>query len=69
MSRIFIFMIRIYQETLSPLLGHSCKYVPTCSEYTIQAIRKYGAVRGLWIGIKRICRCNPVSKGGFDAVP
>ena len=69
MSRILIFFIKIYKKTLSPVfyaLDVRCKYYPTCSEYTKQAIEKYGAFKGLFIGIKRVLRCNPFSKGGYD---
>ena len=63
---ILIFLVRIYQLTLSPIVGRQCRFQPTCSNYTIQAIKKYGAVRGSLKGFWRICRCNPFCKGGFD---
>jgi len=69
MKKIFIFLIRIYQKFISPIFsffGVNCKYYPTCSEYTKQAILKYGCIKGTYIGIKRILRCNPFSKGGYD---
>jgi len=59
-------LVRIYQWFVSPLLGPCCRFYPTCSEYTIQAIRKYGSLKGLWWGIKRISRCHPWSAGGYD---
>jgi len=59
-------IIEFYKEQISPFLGIHCKYEPTCSEYTKQAIEKYGTLRGIWIGIKRILKCNPFSKGGYD---
>lgn len=69
MKRILIKIIKWYQNNISLWL-HSqnikCKYYPTCSEYTIQAIEKYGAIKGLRLGIWRILRCNPFSKGGYD---
>ena len=68
MSKIFIFLIRIYQRTISPLLGKNCRYIPTCSEYTIEAIREYGVKTGIKMGLERILRCHPFEKGGFDPV-
>ena len=69
MKRLFIETIKIYKKTISPILsyfGIKCKYYPTCSEYTMQAIQKYGIIRGCFLGIKRILKCNPFSKGGYD---
>ena len=69
MKKILISIIKIYKKTLSPIfesLGIKCKYYPTCSEYTKQAIEKYGALKGSFLGIKRILKCNPFSKGGYD---
>ena len=69
MKNILIFMIEKYQKHISPWLktkNISCKFYPTCSEYTKQAIKKYGAIKGLFLGIKRIFKCNPFSKGGYD---
>ena len=67
MKKLIIKLIRMYQNT--PISTHnSCKFVPTCSEYMIQAIEKYGTIRGIIKGIKRILRCNPFSKGGYDPV-
>ena len=59
-------MVRLYQLTLSPLLGRHCRFQPTCSVYFIQSVRKYGAIRGAWRGALRICRCNPFHPGGYD---
>ena len=69
MKAIFIKMILFYQKRLSPLIsstGIKCKYYPSCSEYTKQAIEKYGVIKGCMLGIKRILKCNPFSKGGYD---
>ena len=62
-------MIRWYQRYISPLLPDSCIYYPTCSQYALEAIEKYGVVRGVWMGTKRILRCHPLHKGGYDPVP
>ena len=69
MKRILIFLIDLYKKIISPIfeyLGVHCKYYPTCSQYMKQAIEKYGAIKGVFLGIKRILRCNPFSKGGYD---
>lgn len=65
----FLLLIRLYQYLLSPLLGASCRYTPTCSEYGIQAIRKHGPFYGGWLTLKRILRCNPWGGHGHDPVP
>jgi uncharacterized protein len=65
-SKLFIFIIRIYQKILSPYLGGNCRYYPSCSEYAVQAVQKYGPWRGTLRGAWRLLRCNPFSKGGID---
>ena len=65
-KRLCIKLIEFYQKKISPDLGHRCKYYPTCSEYTRQAIDKYGIIKGSFLGIKRILKCNPFSHGGVD---
>ncbi len=67
-SRFFIWLIRGYKKYISPSLPPSCKYLPTCSQYAIDAIVKYGALRGSLMALWRILRCNPFSKGGYDPV-
>ncbi|HPS65413.1 MAG TPA: membrane protein insertion efficiency factor YidD [Ignavibacteria bacterium] len=69
MKYIFIFIIKIYQVLLSPLFPPSCRFYPTCSNYSIEAIKTCGAFKGVYLSIKRILRCNPFSEGGFDPVP
>ena len=69
MKKILIKMIRFYQKAISPYKFSHCIYIPTCSEYTIEAIEKYGGLKGSWMGLKRILRCNPFAKGGYDPVP
>ena len=68
-AAILIFVVRIYQWTLSPIMGAfgvQCRFQPTCSRYFVGAVQKYGAVRGGWRGIKRLCRCHPFHPGGYD---
>lgn len=62
-------MIRTYQKLLSPLLGQHCRFYPSCSQYTLEAIEEWGLVRGVWLGTKRICRCHPLNEGGIDPIP
>jgi len=66
MKELLITFIRIYQKAVSPFLGNNCRYYPSCSEYSVQAIQKYGVVKGTIKSIWRILRCNPFSKGGVD---
>ena len=61
--------IRWYQRAISPLLGHACRYEPTCSRYTLEAVERFGVVRGTWLGIQRLLRCQPWAAGGYDPVP
>jgi hypothetical protein len=65
---ILVSLIRFYQLCISPLLGKNCRYYPTCSQYAIEAIEKKGIVQGLWLAVKRICRCHPWHDGGYDPV-
>ena len=70
MKKIFIGLIKFYRKYLSPLKGHAtCKYFPTFSQYAIEAIEKYGVLKGGLLAVWRILRCNPFSKGGYDPVP
>ena len=68
-SRVLIALVRGYQKVISPLLGHNCRFTPTCSQYALEAIEKYGALKGGWLAFRRILRCNPFHKGGYDPVP
>ena len=65
----FLLLIKIYQYLLSPLFGASCRFTPTCSEYGILAIKKHGALKGGWLTLQRIAKCNPWGKHGHDPVP
>jgi uncharacterized protein len=64
-----LFVVRFYQRVFRPILPPMCRYVPSCSDYAAEAIVVHGAVRGGWLATKRICRCHPLHKGGFDPVP
>jgi hypothetical protein len=66
---LFLLIIRFYRVWISPLKPPSCRYVPTCSQYAMTAIEKYGALKGGWMAVKRICRCHPFHEGGYDPVP
>lgn len=69
MKLIILASIRFYQRHISPLLPPSCRYYPTCSQYTFAAVERYGVLKGLWLGVKRISRCHPFHEGGFDPLP
>tara|TARA_B100000949_G_C14102061_1_gene374545 strand:- start:177 stop:443 length:267 start_codon:yes stop_codon:yes gene_type:complete len=65
----FIFLVRLYQQFISPVLPSSCRYSPTCSQYTIEALRAHGILKGGWLAVKRISSCNPWGGSGYDPVP
>lgn len=67
--KLLLVLIRWYRYAISPLLGQNCRFFPSCSEYTAQAIQKHGACKGACLGLKRIVRCHPWNPGGFDPVP
>jgi len=69
MKRLLIAIIRGYQLFLSPMLGSNCRFYPTCSCYSKEAIERHGAFKGSWLGLRRISRCHPWSEGGYDPVP
>jgi putative membrane protein insertion efficiency factor len=69
MSRLVLALIRGYQLTLSHLFTGSCRYYPSCSQYTYEAVSRYGWLRGSWMGARRIARCHPFARGGYDPVP
>ncbi|MDQ2710782.1 MAG: membrane protein insertion efficiency factor YidD [Acidobacteriota bacterium] len=68
MRTILVFALTGYKLLLSPLLPSACRYAPTCSEYMLEAVSKYGAVKGAWMGLKRLGRCHPFHEGGYDPV-
>jgi len=68
MKYLVLDFLRLYKTFLSPFFPPACRFTPTCSEYASQAVEKYGAIRGTWLGAKRILRCQPFCKGGFDPV-
>ena len=68
-STLLILTIRCYRACISPMFPPACRYVPTCSQYAIEAITKYGPLKGLWLAVKRILRCHPWGGSGFDPVP
>jgi putative membrane protein insertion efficiency factor len=69
MKRALISLIRFYKRAISPYMPQACRFTPTCSEYAVQAIERYGALKGLRLSIWRVLRCNPFCKGGYDPVP
>ncbi|MGD2092256.1 MAG: membrane protein insertion efficiency factor YidD [Candidatus Aminicenantes bacterium] len=69
MKKVLLFLIRCYQVGISPLLGSHCRFLPTCSAYTYEAIDKHGALKGIFLGLKRILKCHPFHPGGHDPVP
>ncbi|TPE54522.1 membrane protein insertion efficiency factor YidD [Maribrevibacterium harenarium] len=69
MKKMIIAIVKGYQWLISPLLGNNCRYYPTCSSYMIQAIERFGVLKGVWMGLKRLGRCHPFHEGGIDPVP
>lgn len=69
LSAPFIFLIKIYQWVISPILGPKCRYTPTCSHYAVDALKKYGPIKGIWLAVKRIAKCHPWGGSGYDPVP
>ena len=68
-GKLLILLIRMYQAGVAPMLGNCCRFYPSCSNYTMEAIRTHGSLRGLWLGMRRVGRCHPWHPGGVDPVP
>lgn len=69
MSRLLIYLVKIYQYAISPLLGSHCRFTPTCSQYAVEALTKHGMAKGFWLSMRRLSRCHPRHPGGYDPVP
>ncbi|MCC6068692.1 membrane protein insertion efficiency factor YidD [Ferrovum sp. PN-J185] len=69
MSRLIQYLIRFYQWTISPFLGRSCRFEPSCSQFAYEALERHGMIKGGFLSIKRVCRCHPWHPGGYDPVP
>jgi len=68
-GRFLLWLVRFYRRNISPMHQPCCRFIPTCSEYAMEAIQKYGAIKGGYLALRRILRCNPFCKGGYDPVP
>ncbi|MBU2897592.1 membrane protein insertion efficiency factor YidD [Vibrio hepatarius] len=68
-TRVAIGLVRLYQGLISPLIGPRCRFTPTCSTYTVEALKSHGFVKGCWLSSKRLLKCHPLNTGGFDPVP
>jgi hypothetical protein len=69
MKKLALGLIRLYQNSLSQVMPPSCRFRPTCSQYAFEAIERFGIIKGVWLGIRRLARCHPFNKGGYDPVP
>ncbi|MCG6842568.1 membrane protein insertion efficiency factor YidD [Fusobacterium nucleatum] len=69
MKKILILLIRFYQKFISPMFPAKCRFYPTCSQYTLEAIKEHGTIKGTYLGIRRILKCHPFYEGGYDPVP
>ncbi len=69
MKYLLIGLVKVYRKWISPLLGPSCRFHPTCSEYSLEALQRFGAFKGMYLSVKRILKCHPLHPGGFDPVP
>ncbi len=65
----WILLIRFYQYAISPFLGRSCRFHPSCSEYAVESLQRHGVIKGLWLAVRRVSRCHPWHRGGYDPVP
>ncbi|MDD2988093.1 MAG: membrane protein insertion efficiency factor YidD [Zoogloea sp.] len=69
MKPVVLALVRAYRYAISPMLGRNCRFVPSCSEYALEAVERHGALKGSWLAARRVCRCHPFSAGGYDPVP
>lgn len=69
MKRLLMALVCFYRKFISPMRRPCCRYIPTCSQYALEALEKYGAIKGSYLAVRRILRCNPLHKGGYDPVP
>lgn len=69
MKKLLMAMVRFYRKNISPMRPPCCRFIPTCSEYALEALEKYGALKGSWLALKRLSKCHPFHKGGYDPVP
>ena len=69
LAKVLVLLVRGYQTTISPVLPPSCRYTPSCSEYAVEALQRYGALKGSWLTLRRLGRCHPFRQGGHDPVP
>ena len=69
MKQAMLALVRAYRYAISPMLGRNCRFVPSCSEYALEAVERHGALKGSWLAARRVCRCHPFSGGGYDPVP
>ncbi|WP_147069529.1 membrane protein insertion efficiency factor YidD [Sulfuriferula plumbiphila] len=69
MSRLLIYLVKVYQYAISPMMGTHCRFTPTCSQYAVEALTKHGAAKGFWLSMRRLSRCHPRHPGGYDPVP
>lgn len=69
MRILLIWLLRAYRFAISPLYGQVCRYYPTCSAYALEAVQKHGSFKGVWLAVRRVCRCHPWAAGGYDPVP
>ena len=69
MKILILALLRFYRYAISPMLGRNCRFVPSCSEYAVEAVQRHGALKGGWLAVRRVCRCHPFSGGGYDPVP